>query len=253
MIKENYIFTAKNYILKRKLFFSFAFIGFGLVTSSFLSINSHNQISGEQKQSSEKKQIRGLAISITQQPTQSTIENANQQIITNTTIYPTRIVTVAVTPTPTQKINSTQANNNQTSLSATNTPTQSTSQPTITPTPTTAVLGTTIQPTPTSNPSPTQASDSVTVQINEPDGNTNASVKLNSGANTCDVLTEAKNEEKVKSLTLDDSYMSSFHSMYVKEMNGYQNNWTFSVNDTSPQGCSLYSPKNGDVITWKFN
>lgn len=135
-------------------------------------------------------------------------------------------------------------------------------QPQTTPLPTTNIVVTSTAnlskaatPTPISQPTsqPTQApSNIVNLQIVEPDGNFNFSVALKNGNNLCDNLTEAKNEGKIRSLTLDDSYMSSYHSSYVREINGYQNNWTVNVNGTVPQGCSLYSPKSGDTVTWKF-
>ncbi len=102
-------------------------------------------------------------------------------------------------------------------------------------------------PTPTSTPVPT-----VTLQIVDPDGTSIFSVTLHNGDNACDNLTEAKQEEKIKSVTLDYSYMSSMHSAYVKEINGFNKNWTFTVNGQSPLGCSLYKPNSGDTIIWKF-
>jgi cytoskeletal protein RodZ len=107
-------------------------------------------------------------------------------------------------------------------------------------------------PTPTIQPTQTQ-NKTVNLQIQEPDGTSNFSVSLNPGNTLCDNLTEAKQEGKIKSVTLDNSYMSSLHSAYVREINGYQNNWTVSVNGKTPQGCSLYSPNSGDAIVWKFN
>ncbi len=104
---------------------------------------------------------------------------------------------------------------------------------------------------PTSQPSQAPK-PTVTMQIIEPDGTNTFTVTLNSGNNLCDNLTEAKNEGKVRSVTIDYSYMSSLHSAYIKEVNGYQNNWTVTVNGKSPQGCSLYTPNSGDSIVWKF-
>ena len=76
---------------------------------------------------------------------------------------------------------------------------------------------------------------------------------LNNGANACDVLQEAKNEGKINSVTFDDSYMSTMHSRYITEINGYSNNWTFTVDGSSPNGCSLINPKPNDTIVWKFS
>lgn len=100
---------------------------------------------------------------------------------------------------------------------------------------------------------PTKTIETVTVQIIEPDGTSNFQVMLHSGNTVCDILQTAKSEEKIKSLTLDNSYMDSLHSAYVKELNGYKDNWTFTINGTSPLGCSLASPKPNDNIIWKFN
>ena len=70
--------------------------------------------------------------------------------------------------------------------------------------------------------------------------------------NVCDVLKKAKDLGKISSLALDDSYMSNMNSLYVREMNGLSNNWTFKVNGNSPLGCSLYQVKPNDQIVWKF-
>lgn len=108
-----------------------------------------------------------------------------------------------------------------------------------------SVMPTTVQPTQVQKPT-------VNLQIIEPDGTSNFSVTLNSGNNLCENLIEARNEGKIKSLTLDNSYMSTMHSSYVREINGYNNNWTVSVNGNTPQGCTLYSPNPGDTVVWKF-
>lgn len=105
---------------------------------------------------------------------------------------------------------------------------------------------------PSSQPSP-QPEDQVNIEINEPDGNFSFSVTLQSGDDLCSNLSRAKDEGKIRSLSIDDSYMSTFGSSYVREINGYQNNWTVSVNGTNPKGCSLYKPNPGDNISWKFN
>ncbi len=113
--------------------------------------------------------------------------------------------------------------------------------------PTTAPL-----PTTPATPTQTPASATVQMQVQTPGGTSSFSTNLNTGANACDVLQEAKNEGKITSVTFDDSYMSSLHSRYVTEISGYQNNWTFTVNGSSPLGCSLANPKPNDSIVWKF-
>ncbi len=96
-----------------------------------------------------------------------------------------------------------------------------------------------------------QTQQTVNLQISEPDGTSNFSLPV--GGNACDELTEAKNEGKIRSVTFSDQYMSSMHSLYIKEINGYQNDWTFTVNGQGPSGCSLASPKAGDNVVWKFS
>ena len=116
-------------------------------------------------------------------------------------------------------------------------------------------------PVPTSSmPAATAPQPTVTVTIIDPDGSSTFAVGLKAGADACDVLAEAKTEGKLRSLTLDDSYKSTFGSSYVREINGYSNNWTFTVGGAStkvgaskqPEGCSLYKPQAGDFFVWLF-
>jgi hypothetical protein len=79
-------------------------------------------------------------------------------------------------------------------------------------------------------------------------------LRLLSGANACTILYEAKNEGKITSVTISDQYVSSLGSLYVEEINGFQN-WNYSVNGgkSPPWGCS--NPKApqinaGDTIHW---
>lgn len=135
--------------------------------------------------------------------------------------YKTEAQLKVPTPTPTTPPSSNQ-------------PVQSTSQIT---TPTTA---------PTASPKPT-----VSLQINDPGETKSFSVTLNSGNNLCDNLTEAKNEGKIKSVTM--TWYASFNSYYVVEINGYNKNWTFTLNGVQPKvGCSLVKPNPNDTIIWKF-
>jgi len=92
----------------------------------------------------------------------------------------------------------------------------------------------------------------VYIQLTDPDGTLSFDVKLNPGDDLCDNLVEARAEGKIRSLLIDDSYLATFGSRYVREINGYSNNWTVKVNDTRPEGCSLYTPKAGDNIIWSF-
>ena len=152
--------------------------------------------------------------------TQNTSTSNNQTTTTTSSSQPAS--------TTTSSSNSTQQTIPQTNTSA----------PTSTPT-----------PVPTAQP----ISSTVSMQVQDPGGNSSFTVTLNNGANACDVLQEAKNEGKINSVTFNDDYMSTMHSRYITEINGYSNNWTFTVNGSSPQGCSLINPKPNDTIVWKFS
>lgn len=159
--------------------------------------------------------------------------------------------TITATSIPQKIASQTTTQNSSTTAS---TPTQS-QQPTATPSQQSnsqQASNPTATPVPTSQPAPTTATNTVSMQIQDPAGNSTFTVTLNSGANACDVLQEAKNEGKINSVTFDDSYMATLHSRYITEINGYQNNWTFTVNGSSPNGCSLINPKPNDTIVWKF-
>jgi hypothetical protein len=103
-------------------------------------------------------------------------------------------------------------------------------------------------------PSTTIAPQSKTVNLKiiMPDNTIATKITLNANANVCDILQQAKKEGKLTSLTFDDSYLTTAHSRYIKEINGYKNNWTFKVNNSSPLGCSLITPRQNDSVVWKF-
>ncbi len=163
---------------------------------------------------------------------------------TQKTSWPT--AEVAKSPTATPVPHSTQTASNTTTSgqqTTTNTLTQQTTQnssPTVTPQPTTA-------------PTTASVTNTVSMQVQDPAGTSNFMVTLKNGANACDVLQEAKDEGKINSVTFDDSYMASLHSRYVTQINGYANNWTFTINGSSPNGCSLSNPKPNDSIVWKYS
>ncbi|MGI8420225.1 MAG: DUF4430 domain-containing protein [Candidatus Levyibacteriota bacterium] len=116
-----------------------------------------------------------------------------------------------------------------------------------------SVNNTTQLPVTTATPLPTpQLANTVSLQIQDPAGTSSFTVTLKAGANVCDVLQETIDEGKITSVTFDDSYMSTLHSKYVTEINGFKNNWTFTINGTTPLGCSLANPKPNDTIVWKF-
>lgn len=140
------------------------------------------------------------------------------------------------TNTPISEVSS-NTNNTQSTPTATSVPTHTET--------------TNSNPTPTNAPQQQVQQATVAIQISEPDGMSNFSLPV--GGNACDELTEAKQEGKIRSVTFSSNYMSSMHSLYVSEMNGYSNNWTFIVNGQGPAGCSLSSPQAGDTVVWKFN
>ncbi len=98
----------------------------------------------------------------------------------------------------------------------------------------------------------TVSTSTVLMQITDPEGTRSFEIRLHDGATVCDILQEAKDEGSIRSLTLDDSWLATYGSLYVREIDGFSNNWTFSVNGTHPRGCSLYKPRANDRITWKF-
>lgn len=101
---------------------------------------------------------------------------------------------------------------------------------------------------PTGVPQPT----TITLTVTEPDGTSSNAVTFSVGENPCSILYDAKNQGKIRSVTIK-TYGPPLNSDYVQELNGYQNNWTFTLNGVSePTGCSNYSVKKGDSITWKF-
>ena len=107
-------------------------------------------------------------------------------------------------------------------------------------------------PSPSPNPNPSPLASISTQTVNLEIQGSSFTVEISGDLNVCQVLEKAKDQGKISSLTLDDSYMSSMNSQYVREINGMSNNWTFKVNGNSPLGCSLYQVKPGDQIVFKF-
>lgn len=116
--------------------------------------------------------------------------------------------------------------------------------------------------TPTATPSPEAEvhvqppvplpTENIPLRIVEPDGARSFDVALKEGDDLCANLEEARAEGRLRSLTIDDTWLSTYHSRYVREINGFYDNWTVSVNGTYPGGCSLYRPHAGDAIVWQF-
>ncbi len=93
----------------------------------------------------------------------------------------------------------------------------------------------------------------VNLKIITPGKKDSFAVELKDGQNVCDNLIQAKAEGKLTSLTINTSYLKTYGSAYVYEINGYKNNWTFTINGASPPtGCSDVFPKNNDAIVWTF-
>lgn len=117
-------------------------------------------------------------------------------------------------------------------------------------TPTFVIPTNTSMPQPTNTPAPIST---VTIQITEPDGIFNFSVAITGNTNPCSILNSAKDEGKIHSVTIQH-YDAPLNSDYVKELNGYSNNWTFKLNgDQKPTGCSNYNLNKGDTVTWQYN
>jgi hypothetical protein len=130
------------------------------------------------------------------------------------------------------------------------------------PTPTLAVtimyIANTDTPQPTNTPVPQQIKtnepvETIKIEINKPDGNSSFTLTYHDGKNPCSILNDAKTEGKIQSVTITH-YGAPLNSDYVKEINGYQDHWTFAVNgETKPTGCSNYTLTKGNIVTWKYN
>lgn len=115
-----------------------------------------------------------------------------------------------------------------------------------------AILTPTASPTvaPTTVPAQTPT---ITVSIHSPGGTASFTLPFTTGSTPCSVLTDAKNQGKISSVTIMH-YGAPLNSDYVKEINNYSDNWTFAQNGTSkPKGCSNYTLSSGDNVTWRYN
>lgn len=149
----------------------------------------------------------------------------------------------STTPTPST---TKQQLNNETIVSITpttqpvsqQTTTQQTAQPTQT-------------PSATNTPAP-QQNNQVNLSIN---GSSVGSVTIASGANQCDVLSQALSQGKIQSLNM--RYDNSLGTYGVYQINGTGKEnaiwWTYKVNGQSPgQGCSYIKANNGDNVEWNY-
>lgn len=103
-------------------------------------------------------------------------------------------------------------------------------------------------------PSPTtvQTKLKVALSIN---GSPVGQIDMTSDQNHCDVLTQALEQKKIKSL--DMRYNKDFKTSVVYLINGIGKKdsvwWGFKVNGKSPdQGCSYIKVKNGDISDWSY-
>ena len=117
-----------------------------------------------------------------------------------------------------------------------------TTQPTSAPTPSSEPS---IQPTP--NPY-----FEVNVSVN---GTPSFTVLVNEGANQCDVLVKALEQNKITQLNM--RYSSNYQSNAVYQINniGKENSvwWVYKVNGVSvTKGCSFIKTNKGDSILWEY-
>ena len=187
----------------------------------------------------------------------TTAEKSDQPTAKITGVITDKKAVTTLSPEQVTRQNSQQDNNRNVSSAET----QKNKNPIIqvfNPTPTVTPME--ILPTATPSPIPAQTAtptllpnQKVTLGIISPSETLNLSEEIEDGMNVCDLLTQAKNEGKIQSLTIDNSYLSTLKSAYVYEINGYKNNWTFTVNGATPKGCSLSFPKPNDSVVWKFS
>ena len=96
------------------------------------------------------------------------------------------------------------------------------------------------------------SAETVTLQIHEPDGDSTITLTYHDGSNPCSLLSDAKSDGKIKSVTINH-YGAPLNSDYVKEINGFTDNWNFSLNgETKPTGCSNYTISKGNSIVWTY-
>jgi hypothetical protein len=183
----------------------------------------------------------------------NSIRNNPQPTVTNYVLgTSTQVPTPSVTPTPTKQVVIPTSKPILTSIptlspTPTNIPSQTIITIVITPTPSPTAV-----PTPTSSPTPTLIPTLIIVEVKEPNHDFTFPLSIQDGINACQLLEFAKDQGKINSVTLDDRYLSSFNTLLVKEINGFQDNWTFTVNGNSPMGCSLINLHNNDSVVWEY-
>lgn len=109
-------------------------------------------------------------------------------------------------------------------------------------------------PLPVQNEPAVLPKDFVNLKIITPSGENTLSVQLDQNQNACTILNQAKKENKITSLIIKDDYLATYGSLYVYEINGLKNIWTFKVNgQSSTVGCSKVLLKNADSVEWKYD
>lgn len=183
-----------------------------------------------------------LTFASAQTLTENVATNETTQIIPTTTIAPA--ISLTITPAPTVQV---------AVITVSPATPVTIAKQSITLTPTIPIITNT--PTPTHFPptvSSTLAIETVAVTLVQPNGTQNLIVTWRKDMNACDVLEQAKEEGAIASLTLDESYVSTFKSPYVYEINGYKNNWVFEINGKTALGCALVTIEKDDVIEWTY-
>jgi|SRR3989344_6647927 len=228
--------------LKNYRFRTLLIIGALLLFGSFVFISTSPEI-GLFK---SKTEIASLP-NPSSQPLESSEPKTEVMGANTSIVVPSKKPTASKTPTPTvvpsptaQSTSSPSQNSSSNPQTGSTIPSSSAPQSSTTPQP---------SPSPTTQPEKKQ----VNLEIQAPDGTSSFQIEITEEVDVCKVLEIARDQGKIKSLTLDDQYLKAFNSKYVYEINGYKNNWTFKVNGSSPLGCSLYKVIANDSIVWKFN
>lgn len=107
-------------------------------------------------------------------------------------------------------------------------------------------------PSPTLAPTKTKQNVKASLSIN---GSPVGQIDMTSDQNQCDILTQALEQKKIKSL--DMRYNKDFKTSVVYLVNGIGKKdsiwWGFKVNGKLPdQGCSYINVKNGDSTDWSY-
>jgi hypothetical protein len=171
--------------MRHKIFYQTKILPFFLIICSLIFAGSVSAALAP------KPQVKSILVQKTQTLVTPTPTNAPTVTPFLPTTTPTKGVIVVISATPTPQV----AKQDKQSLS---------------PAP-----NATATPLPTSSPTPTIVVQTVTLEIKTPDGADKFNVSLTPNATVCDILEAAKNEGKINSLTLDDSYMDTLHSKYV--------------------------------------